>query len=289
MGRSSCYHLRMRRVLTYLLLIVTLFAVVELLFVFSKKPESDRTWMPEQAETAHALDAGSLVTIFNVRDWTYDASGILSTEWTSATLNPKDIVRTWFIIEPFSDWEAVGHTFLSFELEDGRVYSFSVEARREEGEEYSAVRGLFNEYELSYQWGTERDFITRRLLYLDHPLRLYPLSLSPEASEALFRSLVAETNALAAKPRFYNTLSANCTNVLAKIVNRHHPGTLPWSTSWYLTGYADEYLMEEGLIELSRSVDETKAAHDLTAHRASITSFTSSSPIEFSRRLREQE
>jgi len=276
----------MRRLLGYIATILVLLLVVEFLYFFTKKPEANRAWLPEQSRTAYALDTGNLVTIFNMRDWTYGTSAPATTEWRTVTIDPATIVRTWFLIEPFSDWEAVGHTFLSFELEDGSAYSFSVEARRETHETYSAVRGLLREYELSYQWGTERDFVTRRLLYLDHPLRLYPLELEPAASQALFRSLIAETNALAERPRFYNTLAANCTNVLAKIVNRHYPDTLPLHHSWYLTGYADRYLMDEGLIPSAGAPEETMALYDLTPKKEQVDARATSTPQEFSAYIR---
>ena len=270
----------------YTVALILLLALVELLYVFTKTPQNERDWLPEQSRTATALIAADRITLFNVRDWTYDTSGPLTTEWTTATIDPSQITRAWFLIEPFSDWEAVGHTFLSFELVDGRVYSFSVEARREAHETYSAIRGAFNEYELSYQWGTERDFVTRRLVYLNHPLRRYPLTLSPQEAQALFRSLVAETNALADKPRFYHTLTSNCTNVLAAIVNRHYPGTLPIDASWFLTGYADRYLMDEGLIKRTGSTEETMGRFDLTRRRAELQAQATTSPSVFSALLR---
>lgn len=276
----------MRRFLFPLLQILVLLIIVESLYLLTKQPLGDRTWLPEQARTATA-EVQDSITLTNVRDWTYNAQGPVTADWTTAIINPKDITRAWFLIEPFSTLEAVGHTFLSFELSDGRVYSFSVEARREENETYSAIQGLFREYELSYQWGTERDFVTRRLIYLDHPLRLYPLTLSPEASQALFLSLIEETNNLAERPRFYHTLSANCTNVLAKIVNKHYPGTLPWDTSWYLTGYADRYLMREELIGAPNGVEAAIAANDLTPFKANVAALASSTPEVFSAGIRE--
>lgn len=255
-------------------------------FVLVKEPRTDRSWLPEQATTATTEIKNGIVTIQGVRDWTYDETVPLTTDWNDVSVDPSTIVRTWFLIEPFSDIEAVGHTFLSFELEDGTVLSFSVEARREVAEEYSAIKGQFREYELAYQWGTERDFVTRRLIYLDHPLRLYPLELTREQSRALFLSLAEETQMLAEHPRFYNTLTANCTNVLAKIVNRHYPGTLPYDIAWNLTGYADLYLMEQRLIETPTSKEETIAVHDLTRHRSEVMQIATSSPIDFSKSIR---
>lgn len=268
-----------------ILLVLALIVLAPLLYLALRQPASDAAWIPEQARTAYA-EVGEVVTLHNVRDWTYDATGPITTDWISVTIDPDTITRAWFLLEPFSDWKAVGHTFLSFELIDGSVYSFSVEARRESDETYSALKGLFRTYELSYQWGTERDFVTRRMLYLDHPLRLYPLELSPEAARALFLSLIKETDELAENPRFYNTLTANCTNVLAHIVNRHYPNTLPYDLSWNLTGLSDVYLMEEGLIPTKGSIEETQALYDLTPHKETIHTFSTSTPSVFSTSLR---
>jgi hypothetical protein len=266
---------------------LTLVALVLFIgFILLKEPKVDGDWLPEQARTATTDSIGESITIRNVRDWTYDETGPLSTAWTDVTVDPSAITRAWFLIEPFSKLEAIGHTFLSFELEDGTVLSFSVEAKRDQGEEYSALKGQFRAYELSYQWGTERDFVTRRLIYLDHPLRLYPLELSSESAEALFRSLAEETDALAREPRFYNTLTANCTNVLATIVNHYYPGTLPYDISWNLTGYADRYLMEEELIKAEGDIASTQAAHDLTPLREDVRRIATTSPSLFSQKIR---
>ncbi len=255
-------------------------------YILLKVPHTDRSWLPEQSRTADAQITDEDITIRNVRDWTYNEEGPLTRQWNDVTVDPSRIIRTWFLLEPFSDLEAIGHTFLSFELDTGEVLSFSVEARREEGEEYSALKGQFRAYELAYQWGTERDFVTRRLIYLDHPLRLYPLTLSSEQSQALFRSVLEETQELAEHPRFYNTLTANCTNILAKIVNEHYPGTLPYDLSWNLTGYADRYLMDQSLISVTDTKEATMTARDLTPFRDNVKEISVLSPEEFSHALR---
>ncbi len=270
-----------------ILVFLLLGIVCAVLYLSFQSPKADSTWLPEQARTATADIASTMITIHNVRDWTYNESGPLTHDWHDLTVDTTEITRAWFLLEPFSAIKAIGHTFLSFEFADGTVLSFSVEAKREVGEEYSALKGQFNAYELSYQWGTERDFVTRRLIYLDHPLRLYPLELPPEAAQALFRSLAEETNALAGKPRFYNTLLANCTNVLATLVNRHYPGTLPYDLSWNLTGLSDGYLMREGLIATEGRMDtEARDAADLTPYREDIARIATSSPEAFSARIR---
>lgn len=256
--------------------------------VLAKRPSGLGPWMAEFEKTATAtFHEDDTVTLHDARDWTYADGAILSQGWRDVTVDPASITGASFYIEPFAAWTAVGHAFLSFEFADGAALSFSVEAKRRLGQVYSAVRGAFRAFELAYQWGTERDFVTRRLLYLQHPLRRYPLAIDAAAAQALFRGLAEETNAIAERPRFYNSLTQNCTNVLAYIVNRRAPGTLPRDVSWYLPGYADEYLMRQGFIATDGgTIDGTKALHDLAPHRAAIAAFALKPPSSFSAQLR---
>lgn len=46
----------------------------------------------------------------------------------------------------------VAHTIMSWEFADGQHLAISIETRRERGEEYSALRGFFREYELYGAW-----------------------------------------------------------------------------------------------------------------------------------------
>lgn len=273
----------MRKKLSIFLIAIILGALLSLVLMH---PSDSRNWLPEYERTASATLASTTATITNVRDWSY-TDAIASTDWTTATVDTADVVRTWFVLEPFADYEGIGHTFLVFEFRDGSALSFSVQARQEVGESYSAIRGLFNSYELAYQWGTERDFIGRRLVYLAHPVRMYPLELTEADGAALLRSLIRETNELAETPRFYNTLTANCTNMLAKIVNEYYPNSLPFHHSWVLTGFADEYLMKEGLITVTGSIEETQQRYDLTPRREALRAAGTLPAYEYGKILRE--
>jgi hypothetical protein len=254
---------------------------------FFKTPKSDREWGEEFAKitTVENTERNTLI-LKNVRDWTYGEKVVSSRNWLDLEVDPKTIKRVWFLTEPFSGWKAIGHTFLSFEFENGTTLSFSIEARRDSSEGYAAIDGMFNEYELAYMWGTERDFTTRRLLYLDHPLRRFPLEVSSEMAEILFRSFASGTNDLAEEPRFYNTLTENCTNTLAEIVNEMKPHTLPYNIAWNLPGYADLYLMDQRFIPIvNDSKDNTRDVYDLTPMKAEIAAIASTSPENFSRDL----
>jgi hypothetical protein len=238
-------------------------------------------WDDAAAKSVSTSIDGNILTLYNVRDWTYASSTILQKEWRDETvINIDELVGVWFLLEPFSEWQAVGHTYLTFEFKDGNNISFSIEARREADEEYSALKGFFRNFELTYTWGTERDLLTRRLLYLQHPLRMYPLTLELDIEKELLRSLAKQTNVLKEQPRFYNTLTANCTSVLANEVNLLYPQSIPYDISWNLPGYSDTFLMKEEHIEMRGSTEETIRHYDLSQYRKEVADVaTSSHPI----------
>lgn len=252
--------------------------------VATKTPLNDREWdaLFSKLNTSES-ESGGTVVIHNLRNFTFGSSTIVTKEWNDTAVNPKDIERVYFFLDHFSSIREVGHTFISFHLKDGSTVAFSIEARREATETYSFVNGFLNEYELQYLWGTERDLVTQRTVYKNEQLYRFPLALSQDQAQALFKGFVTETNELAATPRFYHTLTANCTNMLAKIVNKYYPGTLPYDISWNLTGLSDYYLERQGFIELNGTTpEELRAKYDLTIHRDTLRENAALSSKDFS-------
>jgi hypothetical protein len=253
------------------------------------EPRSDRTWSPELEKTSFAtIEADNAIRLHNVRNWTYGPGQIKTKDWLGeVAVDPEKITRAWFMFEPFPAFKAAGHTYLTFEFSDGSALSFSVEARKEAHEKFRASMGLFRQYELAYTWGTERDFLTRRLLYLRHPVYMYPLAIDAEAAQRYFRRLVEKTNELAGRPRFYNTLTANCTNLLAEIANESRPGAVPYDISWNFPGSSDLFLIRIGLIKGVGTQEETQAAFDLTRFLSQIEEISQDDAAVFARKLRE--
>jgi hypothetical protein len=254
-----------------------------LLYLGTKTPSNDRVWDPSfsKLNTVETLKDGSVV-IRNLRNFTYGASTVENREWNDVTINLGDIESAYFFLDHFSPNRQVGHTFISFHLKDGSTVAFSIEARREATETYSFIGGFLNRYELQYLWGTERDLITQRTVYKNEQLYRFPLVISAWQARTLLQEFATETNALAESPRFYHTLTANCTNMLAKIVNKYHPHTLPYDISWNLTGLSDYYLERQGLIETSGKTGETlRTVYDLSIHRGELIKNAALSSKEF--------
>lgn len=215
------------------------------LFVISillRQPSHDRDWREEIAVMPRVQTNGAQVAIDQVRDWTYSDDEILNRTYQPGSYNLDDLVGTWLMVEPFGGSDAIAHTLILFEFSDGRLLALTIEARKEVGEIYSAVKGALNTYELVYLWAEARDVLTRRARYLDHEIFVYPLALTEADRRAFFGALAAKTNKLYDHPRFYNTFFSNCTNELAKTAG------LPWNMAFITTGYSPQHLFRVGTI-----------------------------------------
>ncbi len=231
------------------------------IYLFLQEPSNERDWTTDASRIPIIRTDNGIAIVSDVRDWRYNESGPTEERWIEGRYRPEDITRVWFVVNPFKGWDGVAHTMLVFDFKDGDPAVVSVEARRENGEDFWVGTGLFNQFELIYIWGTERDLYTRRAVYWGEELFMYPLKMTHEYAVNLFNALAAATNDLSKHPRFYNSLTSNCTNLLADSANAVKPDTLPWHIARILPGYSEEYLYDLGFINASGTLPEIKTRH----------------------------
>lgn len=229
-----------------LILVVTLF----------RTPRLDRAW-EENSRILPSVTVGtSTVEVKNMRDWRYGRGTVISKNYKDETFDLSKIEKAYLLFNPFGEWEGVAHSFFVFEFSDGKSVSVSIEARREEGETYNVVKGILNEYEMWYAFGSPEDFMGARAIYSDEELYKYPLDISTTTMRGLFVDLSNTAHRLESKPEFYNTVTSNCTNLLADAANRVNPGSVPWSFARIFTGYADDELYKLKLIPHDKPFEE---------------------------------
>jgi hypothetical protein len=203
---------------------------------------ADRDWYPYLSHTAHVETDSTSFHVSPVIDWSYAQAGPTVETMGSATLAFDDLREVWFVLEPQPGSRLAAHTLLLFEFTGDRLLGVTIEARRERHEEYSAIAGAFNAFELSYVWASARDLLTRRAVMLQHQVFVYPLAISALQKRALLVGLLSRTERLEFQPRYYNTLFSNCTNELAKAAD------LEWTPAFILTGLSDEHLFGQKII-----------------------------------------
>lgn len=251
-----------RRGVLFLLICLILALTIWLLYIFAYlQPSNNRQWELGMGRLTHISIQGKLVTLRGLRDWRYDNHQTISTSYIDRTVDINKLNKTWFVVEPFiiqpySSFKGVAHTYFVFDFEDQEPLVVSVEARREKGEKYDSWAGLFNQYELIYIWGTEKDITGRRVLVENNKVYMYPLQISKESSQQLFLQMVTTTQELEKTPRFYNTLTSNCTNELAKSANKVNPQAIPFNKALFFPGYAVTELYKLRFLPTDVSVDE---------------------------------
>jgi hypothetical protein len=147
--------------------------------------------------------------------------------------------------------------------------AISIETRREVGESYSAIRGFFRQYELTYIFADERDLIELRTNFRKaEEVYLYRTTASPQWARQLFIDYLHRANQLHHYPQWYNALTHNCTTVIFR--SMADIGRLPAGTSmrnWrvILNGLGVELLYKGGNFEGSLPFPELKDSAHINA------------------------
>ena len=245
---------RKRRIATLFGATVVIGIVLTAVVVAAREPSLEREWA-EDVRVLSGVEAlpGGAVRLTQVRDWRYSRNSVLSTAYHTVRYDPTDVRGLWLYEQElgFGGW--IAHTFLVFEFAESygpaRWLGLSVETRREVGETYSLIGGLLKAFEVTHIWAYEEDLVTRRVELLDYPLTRHRVSIPNEYVARILKQFVDETAALAESPRWYNTLTTNCTSALISYVNEAEPGAIPWHYSFVLTGRTDDYLTRLGYLD----------------------------------------
>ena len=210
-------------------------------------PSNDLAWQGDVTQTPWAEIDGDGVTIHNVRNFDYRAEFDYTPRWEERTydlsqIRGADIFLTYW----GSPW--IAHPIVSFQFGDNDHIAFSIETRKEVGEEYSAFKGFFRQYELIYIVADERDVIRLRTNYrTGEEVYLYRTVATPEAARGIFLDYLRSANEMREQPVFYNALTSNCTtNIRIHTKVAVGDGFAPWDWRLLLNGKSDEFAYEYG-------------------------------------------
>ncbi len=233
----------------------TAFAVVAIWW--SLIPASnDRDWQPDLAVLPWAEVSGDRVTVHNIRLCDYRSGRDFDVHHYDRTFD----LTTLHAADAFLvTWGSphIAHTMMSFAFANDEYLCFSIETRKEKGEDYSIIKGFFKQYELMYVAADERDLVRLRTNLRNEQVSIYRLKAEPATMRGVFLGYVESMNSLRRRPEWYNALTSNClTNI------RGH--TLPyardkhWDWRFLLNGHLDELMYERGTIDTSLPLAELK-------------------------------
>ncbi len=219
-------------------------------------PSNDRLWADDVAQMTTGTVIGNFVTLHNVRnfDWRADSDYTQRWETRNYELNRLDSVD---MIMSYWSGRVIAHMLISFGFDDGRHIVFSVEIRREMHERFSEFGGFFKQFEFSVIAADERDVIRVRTNVRREEVFLYRLRMPVAAMRSLFLGYIDEANRLVQAPRFYNTVTVNCTTLVYQMMKRT-AGYLPLSYRLLLSGYMPEYVYGVGALDSRYSLAELR-------------------------------
>ena len=224
------------------------------------RPSNDRSWVNDNNKLAKAEFENNLVTIRNVRDFRWRTTKDFDENWIDMKFDLNKISKLWFVLEYFEPKrKQMAHTIMVFESEDGKRIACSIEVRREKGERYHPIKGLFRQYELIYVWSTESDVIgvrTRcRKKSVTHLFEA--IVLGPGNERRMFESYLNRTNKLRISPEWYNTITNTCSTNIVRHVNEVYPGRVPRTMAILLPGISPRILKKNNLVKMGDSIDES--------------------------------
>ena len=250
---------------------------------FSIEPSNNRDWIEEVALLPRAEIEGDRVTVYNIRNFRYRTETDFDAVYYDKSFDLKqlDSVDLYAVY-----WmgPAIAHVMISFGFAEEDFLVFSIEARKEQGEGYSTIKGFFRQYEQIHIVGDERDLVGLRTNIRDNPpeqVYRYRVPASREVTRKFLLDYLDAVNRQREAPQFYNTLISNCTNVIW--AHAHvNPDRVPFSWKILASGYVPEYLYENGRLDTSVSfADLSRRGHANPLVQATGIG------DDFSRRLRE--
>ncbi|QTP54827.1 DUF4105 domain-containing protein [Billgrantia sulfidoxydans] len=193
--------------------IQVLLLLLLLIWWFRLRPTHDRPWSDDVAYLATGELQGSHLMLHHVRDFDWRTRDEAEVHWEARRYDLDRLDSVDMIV---SSWgrPGVAHVMVSFGFEGQQFVVFSVEVRRLKGERFSEIGGFFRQYELAIVAADERDAVGLRSKVRGERVSLFRLRMPQAAMRSLLLAYVEEANALAKAPRFYNTITANCTTLI---------------------------------------------------------------------------
>lgn len=239
--------------LSYTFALITIFVVISFVVYTLKSPSNNKNWSLGNSKTASIQIINDQVKINNFRDadWgNLDISSIKNDDALFKDIEFKlsDIKSLKAVVSHFAVLSEIAHIFILFELKGNTTIGLSVEARKEQGEEYSLLGGLSAKFEVIYLVASYRDLVGLRLMR-DEKVYSFPIKATAEEAQSLFKVVAARTNQIDLQAEHYHLFIKNCTTEIVKLVNQIAKQNFPRLTQSFFPGDAGKALFKMGLID----------------------------------------
>lgn len=219
-------------------------------------PSNLRNWQPDVTVLPSATIDGNQVTVHNIRNCDYRSTTDFTVSHYDKTFDLSKLEGADLFLCYWGPTK-IAHTIMSFCFEGDQYLCISIETRKEVGEDYSAVKGFFKQFELFYVLGDERDLIRLRTNFRGEDVYLYRLTAKSELVRSVLMDYLATINQLNEKPQWYNALTQNCSTAIRGHARPYTHGRMSWKI--LANGYLDTLLYERNAIDVSLPFEQIKS------------------------------
>lgn len=210
------------------------------------QPSQSRNWQPDVSQTGWAEVRGDEIVFHNVRNCEYRTETDYTPRWETRTVRLSQLLGVDLAVNYWGS-PYMAHPIASFQFADAPPLCFSIETRKELGESYSAIGGIYRQFELFYVVADERDVIRVRTNFRQgEDVYLYRTTLSAQGARERLLEYVAALNALHERPRWYNALTTNCTTTIRS--QRYEGKRMPWDWRILVNGKGDQMMFGRGFL-----------------------------------------
>lgn len=234
----------------------------------SLSPRQDRDWAADVAHNVTGEVTGTVAKLHNVRNFRWTSETEAEERWEDRSYDLDKITSLDMFTSTWGN-PNIAHLLVSFGFDDGEHLVYSVEIRKEKGEVFSSIGGFFRQFEIALIAATEEDIVRLRTNQRGEDVHRFPIKLDPAKRRQLFLTYLAYGNQLAAKPQFYNTVTANCASTVYALVKSIEP-KMPLDTSLLFSGKLPEYLDSLGGLEGQMPMAERRARAAISAKAKAI-------------------
>ena len=233
----------------------TLFFVLLFCWWVSQKPSNHHEWDSNFSKLPVIKSNGNELIIENVRHTRYRSLDDYDARFETRAFQINKLTGVDIAILYWGS-NLMSHPMLIFEFSDQERICFSIEVRYRANQRYDFLKSIYRQNELMYVVCDERDAILRRTKYsAGHEIYLYRLQIDRTHAQEILDEYIDQTNQLVEFPKWYNSITNNCTTA----IYRQRNGKMPWDIRILLNGAMDKMLYDWKRLTQALPFDELKA------------------------------